>query len=221
MMLEVIKNKLIVSVQAQEGEPLYSPFILSRMACSVASAGAIAIRCEGVENIREIKKMTKLPVIGIIKTNYFDSDVYITPTVNEVKKLISIQCDMVALDATFRKRPNNEKLEDLIAMIKEHGLLTMADISTFDEAVYAQKLGFDCVSTTLVGYTTYSSHLEGPDVSLIRKLSMNLDIPVIAEGKINTPQDLKNVMMAGAYSAVVGSAITRPHVITKRFIDVL
>lgn len=125
---------------------------------------------------------------------------------------------MIALDATERKRPNGESLKDLVDYIKSNGVLVMADISTYEEAVKAEELGVDCVSTTLSGYTKYSTQGDGPDLELIKRLSKDLKIPVIGEGKINTPEELRQAFECGAYSCVVGGAITRPQLITKKFV---
>jgi len=220
-MLEKIKGRLIVSCQALENEPLHSSFIMGRMALAAKEGGAVAIRAQGVNDIIEIRQVSQLPVIGIIKKEYPDSDIYITPTKLEVDQLLETKCEMIALDATSRKRPNNESLKELIALIKSYDVLVMADISTYQEALQAQELGADCVSTTLCGYTDYSTYFEGPNFELIDQLVKELTIPVIAEGKINTPQDLEKVMQAGAYSAVVGGAITRPQLICAKFNEVL
>lgn len=220
-MLEDIKNKLVVSCQALEDEPLHSSFIMGRMAKAVMDGGAVAIRAQGVNDINEIKKVTGLPIIGIIKRTYNDSDIYITSTKKEIDELLTTKCEMIALDATNRIRPNNESLKELINYIRINNRLVMADISTYEEALKAQSYGVDCISTTLVGYTPYSTNIEEPDYDLIKRLVDELYIPVIAEGKINTPKELKKVMKLGVHSAVVGSAITRPQLITKRFIDVM
>ena len=219
-MLNIIKDKLIVSCQALEDEPLHSSFIMGRMAKAAKEGGAVAIRAQGVSDINEIKNVTNLPVIGIIKREYRDSCIYITPTKKEVNELLTTTCEMIAIDATNRIRPNNESLEEIIRYIKSNNRLVMADISTYEEAVLAQSYGVDCVSTTLVGYTDYSDNMEGPNYNLIKRLVEDLKIPVIAEGKINTPRDLENVLKLGVYSAVVGSAITRPQLITKKFSEV-
>ncbi len=217
-MLKLVKHKLIVSVQALEDEPLYGSFIMGRMALAAKQGGAVAVRAQGVEDIVEIKKVTQLPVIGIIKRNYEDSEVFITPTKKEVLQLLNSKCEMIALDATKRKRPNQESLKELIDLIKQNNVLVMADISTYDEALHAEKLGVDCVSTTLCGYTSYSDNYDHPDYKLMQRLINDLTIPLIAEGKINTPEEFKKVMDLGAHSAVVGGAITRPQLITKRFV---
>ncbi|NMS88785.1 N-acetylmannosamine-6-phosphate 2-epimerase [Clostridioides difficile] len=220
-MLDKVKGKLIVSCQALENEPLHSPFIMGRMAKAAMEGGAVGIRAQGVDDIIEIKKVTGLPVIGIIKRNYEDSDIYITPTKKEVDELLTTGCEMIALDATNRVRPNNEDLKEIIKYIKENGVLVMADISNYDEAITAQEYGVDCVSTTLSGYTPYTKVLEGPDFVLMERLVKDLEIPVIAEGKVNTPQDLKKVFELGVHSSVVGSAITRPQLITEKFVKAI
>lgn len=220
-MLNEVKGKLIISCQALPDEPLHSPFIMGRMALAATQAGASGIRAQSMADILEIKKNTILPIIGIVKRNYDDSDIYITPTKKEVDELLAVGCEMIALDATNRTRPNGEKIEDLVNYIKSKGVETMADCSTFEECVEAERIGFDCVSTTLCGYTPYSVNVEGPNIELIKKLVATLKIPVIAEGKVNTPEDLKAVLEAGAYCAVVGGAITRPQNIAKRFVDAI
>lgn len=221
MLLEQFKNKLIISCQALPDEPLHSPFIMGRMALAAKQVGAVAIRCQSVDDIVEIKKVTGLPVIGLIKQNYDDSEIYITPTKKEVQALIDCGCEIIALDATLRDRPNGEKLEDLVKMIKDAGRLSLADISNDAEGINAEKIGFDAVSTTLSGYTPYSPKLHGPDYGLVARLVDRLSIPVFAEGRINTPDDLRIAFEVGAYGAIVGSAITRPQVIGKWFIDAL
>lgn len=220
-MLKEVKGKLIISCQALPEEPLHSPFIMGRMALAAAQGGASGIRAQSMADILEIQKNVDLPIIGIVKRNYDDSDVYITPTKKEVDELLAVGCDMIALDATDRLRPHGEKLEDLVHYIKERGVEVMADCSTYEECVAAEKMGFDCVSTTLCGYTPYSKNVDGPNIELIKKLVKDLHVPVIAEGKINTPEDLKAVLDAGAYCAVVGGAITRPQNIAKRFSAVI
>lgn len=220
-MLNQIKGKLIVSCQALPEEPLHSSFIMGRMALAAKQGGAAGIRAQGVDDINEIMSVVDLPVIGIIKRNYDNSEIYITSTKKEVNELLQTQCQMIAIDATNRKRPNDETIQELLDLIHQGGRLAMADISTYEEAVNAEMLGFDVISTTLCGYTSYSTNYEGPNLELIGQLVQDLHIPVIAEGKINNPEDLKAVLDAGAFSAVVGGAITRPQLITKKFVSIL
>ena len=218
---EQVKGRLIVSCQALEDEPLHSAFIMGRMALAAKEGGAAAIRAQGAEDIAEIKKAAQLPVIGLIKRNYGDSDIYITPTMREVEELLESPCEMVALDMTDRARPNGEKTEDLVRKIHEAGRLVLADISTYEEGIEAEKLGADAVSTTLSGYTSYSPQLDGPDYAVAARLAADLSVPVFGEGRIHTPEDLRRMMDMGVWSAVVGSAITRPQLITKDFVRAL
>lgn len=221
MCLDKLKGKLIVSCQALPDEPLHSSFIMGRMAVAAKEGGASGIRAQSVEDINEISKLVDLPIIGIIKRNYEDSDIYITATKREVEELLTTRCEIIALDATNRKRPKGEKIEDLVNLIHDNGRLAMADCSTYEECIEADKLGFDIISTTMFGFTDYSTDKDGPDFETIKKVVNNTKNVVFAEGKINTPEDLKKVYECGVYSAVVGSAITRPQVITKKFVDAI
>ena len=219
--LQSVKGKLIVSCQALPDEPLHSSFIMGRMALAAKEGGAVAIRAQSSADINEIKAVTGLPVIGLIKRNYDDSPIYITPTLVEVEDLLSTDCEMIALDMTNRPRPAGEKIDKLVERIHSAGRLVLADISTYEEGMSAADIGADAISTTLSGYTSYSPQLEGPDVDLVARLAKDLTVPVFAEGRINTPADIGKVMEAGAYAPIVGSAITRPQLITAKFAKML
>lgn len=215
-----IKGGLIVSCQALEDEPLYSSFIMSKMALAAEEGGAVGIRANSVVDIAEIQKSTTLPIIGLIKKDYADSEVYITPTEAEVDALVLVGADIIAMDATNRPRPNGESLDTFFKKIKEKypNKLFMADCSTYEEGIHACELGFDIVSTTLSGYTKETKGRLLPDFDMLKKLVDSLDIPVIAEGGIWEPAQLKQAFDLGCHSAVVGSAITRPRDITRHFI---
>ena len=216
-----IKGKLVVSCQALPEEPLHSAFIMGRMARAAKEGGAAAIRAQSMADILEIREVTGLPVIGLVKRSYPDSAIYITPTHNEVAELLATGCEVIALDMTDRPRPGNEQMPDLVQQIHEAGRLVLADISTFAEGTAAAEMGADAISTTLSGYTPYSPQLSGPDIQLVRDLSMKLTVPVFAEGRIHTPAEVRTVMEAGAFAPIVGSAITRPQLITASFVHVL
>lgn len=220
---EQIKRRLIVSCQALPEEPLHSPFIMSKMADAAMKGGAAGIRANSVEDIKAIKETVDLPIIGIIKRVYENSAVFITPTALEIDLLYKAGVDIIALDATKRIRPDGKKISETFPEIraKYKDQLFMADCSTFEEAMEAYKLGFDCVGTTLNGYTEYTKHHQIPDLNLIKQLVNELPIPVIAEGGIWTPEELKSVFDLGVHTAVVGTAITRPMEITKRFVQVI
>lgn len=223
--IESIKGKLIVSCQALPHEPLHSSFIMGRMALAAKEGGAVGIRANTKEDIAEIKMQVDLPIIGIVKRDYTDSKVYITPTMKEVDELMEVKPEIIALDATSNIRPNGVSLEKFYSEIraKYPNQLLMADCSTVEEAIFADKLGFDFIGTTLVGYTEQSKNLkiELNDFEIIREILKKVKHNVIAEGNINTPEKAKRVIELGAYSVVVGSIITRPQLITKSFADAL
>ncbi len=221
--IESLKGKLIVSCQALPEEPLHSSFIMGRMALAAKEGGAAGIRANTPEDIREIKTRVDLPVIGIIKRNYADSDVYITPTMTEIDELMEARPEIIALDATISSRPGGISLDEFYTQIKQKypDQLLMADCSTIEEAVHADRLGFDFIGTTLVGYTGQSkgSRIGADDFYILREILKRVEHRVIAEGNIDTPQKAGRVIALGAYSVVVGSAITRPQLITKTFVE--
>ena len=221
--LEQIKGGLIVSCQALPHEPLYDSYIMSKMAYAAMLGGAVGIRANTIVDILAIRKRVDLPIIGIIKQEYDGSDVYITPTMDEVDALVEIGCDIIATDAANRIRPNGKTFEDFFSEVraKYPNQLFMADTSCFEEGQLAERLGFDLIGTTMAGYTPYTKGRSLPDLELIEKYSKELNVPIIAEGGIWSPEDLKNVYKAGAFSAVCGTAITRPMDITKRFVKAL
>ena len=220
-----LKGKLIVSCQALENEPLHSDFIMGRMALAAKMGGASGIRANSVVDIKEIKKQVDLPIIGIIKKDYYDSEVYITPTMKEVDELIEVGVDIIAMDATKRLRPGKKSLKDFFIEVRKKypNQIFMADCSTVDEAVFADEIGFDFIGTTMVGYTKESEGLkiEANDFEILRDILAKVKHDVIAEGNINTPKKCKRVIELGAYSVVVGSIITRPQLITKEFTKAL
>ncbi|HIZ10680.1 MAG TPA: N-acetylmannosamine-6-phosphate 2-epimerase [Candidatus Eubacterium faecavium] len=214
-----LKRGLIVSCQAVKGEPLYGLHMMGHFAKAAVLGGAAGIRANYVSDIQEIKEQVNVPVIGIIKAEYEDSDVYITPTLKEVKELIETGCEVIALDATKRSRPGGEKLEDLVAYIRRNApdVEIMADCSDFEEAEAADNMGFDYVGTTMRSYTPYTAGIEIPDYELLRKMTRELSAKVIAEGGIWETGQLEKVLACDPYAVVIGSAITRPMDITKRF----
>lgn len=216
--LEKVKGKLIVSCQALEDEPLHSSFIMGRMAYAALVGGASGIRANTISDIQEIKKNVDLPIIGIIKQQYGDNQVYITPTMKEIDALAAEGVDIIALDGTKRERPDGNTLENLMkeAKIKYPNQLFMADISSVEEAVEAERIGFDIVGTTLVGYTEYTK--ENDPLAELERVIKTVTVPVIGEGNIDTPVKAKKALELGAYAVVVGGAITRPQQITKKFV---
>ena len=220
-----LQGKLIVSCQALPHEPLHSSFIMGRMALAAKEGGALGIRANTKEDIQEIHTQVDLPVIGIVKRDYEDSTVYITPTMKEIDELMEVKPEIIALDATGALRPGGVTLDDFFHQIKDKypDQLWMADCSTVEEALHADELGFDFIGTTMVGYTPQSQgdRIEENDFEIMRKIIANVKHRVIAEGNIKTPQKAKRVIELGAFSVVVGSIITRPQLITKAFAQAL
>ena len=223
--VESLKGKLIVPCQALPHEPLHSSFIMGRMALAAKEGGAYGIRANTKEDIAEIQARVDLPVIGIVKRDYEDSKVYITPTMKEINELMEVKPDIIALDATHSLRPGGRTLDEFYREIRKSypEQLLMADCSTVEEALHADQLGFDFIGTTLVGYTDQSRDLkiESNDFEIIRQIVEKVKHRVIAEGNINTPEKAKRVIELGAFSVVVGSIITRPQLITKSFAEAL
>lgn len=223
--LNAMKHSIIVSCQALPGEPLYveEKSIMYLMARAAKQAGATCIRTNSVRDVIAIKEETNLPVIGLIKQQYEGYDSYITPTMKEVDALVEAEADVIALDCTMRTRGDGTTINEYIAAIKEKypDVMLMADISTYEEGINAWKCGIDLVSTTMSGYTPYSPQKDGPDFELVKQLVAEVDIPVIAEGKVHTPELAKQMLEAGAYAVVVGGAITRPLEIARRFMGAI
>jgi len=221
--LDDIKGGLIVSCQALENEPLHSSFIMARMALAAMLGGAVGIRANTVADIIEIKKTVTIPVIGIIKAEYPDSKVNISPTMNEIDSLVESNCDIIATDATGRIRPNGEALDTFFFNVRKKypNLLFMADCATYQEGMNAAALGFDLIGTTMSGYTEESKNDAVPNYEMMSALVQNSGKPVIAEGNIWTTEQLQRVKDCGVHAAVIGSAITRPMLITRRFVKIM
>ncbi|MFW5748304.1 MAG: N-acetylmannosamine-6-phosphate 2-epimerase [Chloroflexota bacterium] len=217
--LERVRGRLIVSCQALEDEPLHGAEIMARMALAARMGGAVAIRANSPVDVRAIKAAVDLPVIGLYK--FGKAGVYITPTVEHAVAIVEAGADVVAVDATSRPRPNGDTLRDQTQAVHSRGGLVLADVSTLEEAVAAQAAGVDLAAPTLSGYTDYSPQLEGPDYALIQAMAQTLTIPVIAEGRIRTPEQARLALDYGAVAVVVGSAITRPQNITEYFAQAL
>ena len=217
---ELMHGGLIVSCQAFPGEPLYGAPTMARMAMAAQIGGAVGIRANGPDDIRAIRAVTELPVIGIYKRTYENSFVYITPTMTEVDEVVEAGADIVAVDATARRRPDGWATMDFLRAIRaRHSVLVMGDVATLEEGMLAAGAGVDIVSTTLSGYTAQSDAHDGPDFNLLAQLVRALAVPVVAEGRISTPQECARAFAIGAFAVVVGSAITRPQDITRRFAE--
>ena len=220
--LQRMAGGLIVSCQASPGEPLYGPEPMTRMALAAALGGAAGLRANGVDDVRAIARAVSLPVIGIWKVDAAPDEAFITVTVEQAERLAEAGAAVIAVDGTGRPRPGGLGAGELIRAIKARtGLPVMADCATLEEGLAAEEAGVDLVGTTLSGYTPYSRAPEdsGPDLGLVRALAERAGVPVVAEGRIWTPEEAVAAFDAGAWAVTVGTAITRPHVVTKRFVD--
>ncbi|WP_022859042.1 N-acetylmannosamine-6-phosphate 2-epimerase [Bifidobacterium magnum] len=215
-LIEHLRGGLVVSCQAYPGEPLRHPETMAQMALAAEAGGARAIRCQGLADIAAIKGQVKVPVIGIWKEG--DEGVYITPTLRHARCCAGAGADIVALDATRRPRPDGRSYAETVCALHDDGTLVMADCGSLADAEQAVEAGSDLISTTLAGYTGERAKTDGPDLELLYAMLERFpDVPVICEGRIHTPTQLREVMDAGAWAAVVGTAITHPTSITGWF----
>jgi N-acylglucosamine-6-phosphate 2-epimerase len=214
-----IQNGLIVSCQAPANSPLAKPEIIAAFAETAVQNGAVGVRIDSPENIRAVKKSVNVPVIGIYKIISENSEVYITPTFDSAKQVAEAGADVIAIDATFRSRPNNENFAEIVEKIhNELNLPVMADVATFAEGVEAEKIGCDFIGTTLSGYTNETKHIIEPDFELLSKLS-NLSTPIICEGRMRKPENVKTAFECGAFAVVVGNAITGMDWLVSEFVE--
>ncbi len=221
--LEKLHGGLIVSCQPdatdRAHDPMNSPAIMAALASAAILGGAVGIRADAPADIAAVRAAVNVPIIGIYKFDIPDFQVRITPTLDCAIQIANAGADVIALDATQRPRPNGLSVAEFIAQVKaKTGKLVVADVSTFEEGLFAATVGADAVLPTLAGYTEYSRNLPGPDFELIKKLAAHLRVPLIAEGKISTPAQAARALALGAWAVCVGSAITRPRAITERFV---
>lgn len=215
-LLSALRGRLVVSCQAPPGDPLRDPAHMAAMAASVTAGAPVAgVRVQGVDDIRAVREVVGLPMIGLWKDGA--EGVYITPTARHALAVARAGAEIVAVDATERPRPDGRPLRETVEAVHAAGALLMADVSTAEEGRTAAALGADLISTTLSGYTPYSRQGPGPDLELVGELAGTVDVPVFAEGRLHTPEQARAAIDAGAWGVVVGGAITAPAAIASRF----
>ncbi|MBP3853076.1 MAG: N-acetylmannosamine-6-phosphate 2-epimerase [Erysipelotrichaceae bacterium] len=224
-LLESMKGGLIVSCQTQPDDPIYTPDMHVKMAQAAQWAGAVGIRANSPRQIKEIKEAVDLPVIGLYKVWHEDTDVFITPTMKEVDEIVEAGADIIALDCTAQQTHEKTIAWDLLAQAKKKypDALFFADVSNYDEARHAIDQGADIVAPTLYGYTQETKEIQEPDMREFARMCRDFkeEAYVMMEGHLYTPEDAMKCIFLGAHSVVVGSAITRPHLTAKRFVDLL
>lgn len=217
-LLDSLRGGLIVSCQARPGNPMKSPRIMAAFAQAAELAGAVGLRANGGADIRAIRAVSALPIIGINKRRDPRWPVYITPTVAAAREVVRAGAEIVAIDATHRARQGGAAPEELLAAIhRELRCIVMADIDSLDEGLAAADAGADIVATTMAGYTPARAASDGPDLGLLAELAQRVQVPVICEGRIQTPEQAAAAFAAGAYAVVVGTAITNPIAIAQSF----
>lgn len=214
-MLDSLKGRLVVSVQAYPGEPMRDPRTMALIAAAAEQGGAAAIRCQGLADISAIKGKVDVPVIGLWKEGH--EGAYITPTLRHARACSLAGADIVALDATRRPRPDGLTYAETVAALHSEGVVVMADCGSIGDARMAAEAGSDILSTTLSGYTGEREKSDGPDLELLEQMVAEFDRPVLCEGRVHTPEQARAALDAGAWSVVVGTAITHPTTITSWF----
>ena len=223
-LFDLIRGTIVVSCQATPGEPLYmkDQSVMYLMARAAKQAGAKMIRTSSVRDIVEIKEETGLPVIGLIKREYPGYQGRITMTMREVDECMEAMADIVSIDCTFNERGDGLTPGEFLRQVKEKypNIIIMADCATLEEAVAAYEAGADLVGSTMNGYTPQTRDCKGePNYELVRDMVAALPCPVIAEGRVHTPEQARKMLELGAWAVVVGGAITRPLEIATRFMD--
>ena len=208
--VERLRSGVVVSCQAYPGEPMRDPETMARVARAAQDGGAVGIRAQGLADLVRIREATDLPLIGLVKEG--SSGVVITPTLGLALEVARAGSDIVAIDATGRRRPDGSTTAEIVrAVHEETGRLVMADVATHAEGLAAVAAGADLVGTTLSGYTPTTTRGKGPD--------LDLDVPVLAEGRVHRPEQVTEALRRGAFAVVVGTAITHPTTLTSWFVS--
>nr|WP_206536271.1 N-acetylmannosamine-6-phosphate 2-epimerase [Cyanobacterium aponinum] len=223
MSMKELQSSLVISCQAPSNSPLHNPDIIANIALACVNQGAKGLRIDSPNHIKAVRKLLPdIPIIGLWKQMGLDSDVYITPRLEDAIAVAEAGADIIAIDATQRKRPNGETLEEIISHIQQNlHKLVMADIDTKENAIIARDLGVDFIGTTLYGYTQDTRQFTPPNFDLIEELVREIDTPIICEGGIKTPEEAKKALDKGCFCVVVGTAITGIDLLAQNFVKAL
>lgn len=221
--MKELQSSLVISCQAPSNSPLHDPDIIANIALACVNQGAKGLRIDSPNHIKAVRKLLPdIPIIGLWKQMGLDSDVYITPRLEDAIAVVEAGADIIAIDATQRKRPNGETLEKIIPHIQQNlGKLVMADIDTRENAIIARDLGVDFIGTTLYGYTQDTRQFTPPNFDLIEELVREINTPIICEGGIKNPEEAKKALDLGCFCVVVGTAITGIDLLAQSFIKAI
>ncbi|GAB4303346.1 MAG: N-acetylmannosamine-6-phosphate 2-epimerase [Geminocystis sp.] len=221
--MKELQSSLVISCQAPSNSPLHNPDIIANIALACVNQGAKGLRIDSPNHIKAVRKLLPdIPIIGLWKQMGLDSDVYITPRLEDAIAVAEAGADIIAIDATQRKRPNGETLEEIISHIQQNlQKLVMADIDTKENAIIARDLGVDFIGTTLYGYTQDTRQFTPPNFDLIGELVREINTPIICEGGIKTPEEAKKALDKGCFCVVVGTAITGIDLLAQNFVKAL
>ncbi|MEM9219444.1 MAG: N-acetylmannosamine-6-phosphate 2-epimerase [Cyanobacteria bacterium P01_F01_bin.150] len=220
--IRAIQNGLVVSCQAPKESPLHHPDMIGAIAQAAVLQGAVGVRIDTPDHVKAVRQLVDVPIIGLWKQEFPNSDVYITPTAKQAKAIAQAGADIIAIDATARVRPDGQSMKDLVQYI-HHELKkpVMADIDILENAIAAARAGADVVGTTLYGYTEETRHQTPPGFELLTEMAKQLDVPIICEGGISSPDMAKQSLALGADAVVVGTAITGIDLLVQRYISQL
>jgi len=214
-LLKQLDGGIIISCQSKLGDPTHSTEFMGVFAECALMGGASGLRVNSAEDVAYIKKRVDLPIIGIWKRPGLDEHgIMITPTLDDARQLVEAGADLIALDTTARRRQNDEDVVEIVQRIQEdYHTPVMADCHIFEDAV---RTSADIVAPTLS--LNDESDEYTPDFALIEKLIRKQPKPVIAEGRFWDPENVTRAFDMGVHAIVIGSAVTRPWMITERFV---
>lgn len=226
-----LKKGLVVSCQATPEEPLFGSDIMARLAIAAKEGGAVGVRVNTYPDLVAVRAAVDIPIMGLIKEQYEGFYPYISPTMKEVDKIVESGSEIVCVDATFYDRPDGNTFAEFYELIRQKypDIEILADVSTYEEGMYAASLGVDYIATTLSGYTPDTidkntkviQELREPDFEIIERLAKDTDVPIVAEGKFWDETNAIKAMNLGAYAVTIGAGITRPQIITRKIVDAM